>query len=73
MEAEIIGTDGKVHYRRPHTHKDIGEALRTIGYSVKIKGGSFSLLDELPIDESHFYPVCLVGNTLMVKSWKTDV
>lgn len=33
--AEIIGPDGKVHYRRPPDHPDVEEARRTAGYSVR--------------------------------------
>lgn len=32
---EIVGPDGKVHYRRPDGHPDIAEALSTPGYSVR--------------------------------------
>lgn len=32
---EILGTDGKVHYRRPAGHPMIEEAKRTPGYSVR--------------------------------------
>jgi hypothetical protein len=35
MNVEIIGPDGKVHYRRHHEHPDVLEALRTPGYSVR--------------------------------------
>ena len=34
MQVEILGPDGKVHYRRPHDHPDVWEALKTPGYSV---------------------------------------
>jgi hypothetical protein len=34
-QVEIIGPDGKVHYRRPAGHPDIEEAKRTPGYSVR--------------------------------------
>ena len=35
MQVEIIGTDGKVHYTRPHEHPDVLEALKTPGYTVR--------------------------------------
>lgn len=38
MQLEIIGTDGKVHYTRPHDHPDVWEALNTLGYSVRGTG-----------------------------------
>jgi len=38
MQLEIIGTDGKVHYTRPHDHPDVWEALNTPGYSVRGTG-----------------------------------
>jgi hypothetical protein len=34
--AEIIGTDGKVHYRRPLGDPLIAEAEKTPGYTVRI-------------------------------------
>lgn len=33
--VEIIGPDGKVHYRRPWNDKDVQEAFNTLGYSVR--------------------------------------
>jgi hypothetical protein len=33
--VEIIGTDGKVHYRRPPGHPDIDRALATPGYTTR--------------------------------------
>jgi hypothetical protein len=38
MQIEIIGTDGTVHYTRPHDHPDVWEALNTAGYSVRGTG-----------------------------------
>src|SRR3990167_9827391 len=38
MQLEIIGTDGTVHYTRPHDHPDVWEALNTPGYSVRGTG-----------------------------------
>jgi hypothetical protein len=35
-DAEIVGPDGKVHYRRPPSHADVAEAERTPGYSVRL-------------------------------------
>lgn len=35
MQLEIVGTDGTVHYTRPHDHPDVWEALNTPGYSVR--------------------------------------
>ena len=32
---EIVGPDGKVHYRRPLDHPDIYQAWRTPGYTVR--------------------------------------
>lgn len=34
--VEIIGPDGKVHYRRPPCHADVTEAMRTPGYAVRV-------------------------------------
>ncbi len=34
--AEIFGTDGKIHYRRPLGDPLIAEAEQTPGYSVRI-------------------------------------
>lgn len=50
MQIEIIGTDGKVHYRRPHTdHAAIVEALNTPGYSVRWPGcRDMAVLENLP-------------------------
>lgn len=36
MIAEIIGPDGRVHYRRPYGDPMVDEALKTPGYSVRI-------------------------------------
>lgn len=51
MKVEIIGTDGKVHYTRPHDHPDVLEALNTPGYSVRGTGekqsSSASLLSDI--------------------------
>lgn len=33
--VEIIGPDGKVHYRRPVDHPDVREAQSTPGYTVR--------------------------------------
>ena len=41
MTAEIIGPDGKVHYRRPVDHPDIDEALDTPGYGVRLHDMTF--------------------------------
>ena len=34
-QVEIIGPSGVVHYRRPHTHPMLIEALNTQGYSLR--------------------------------------
>ena len=36
MMAEIIGPDGRAHYRRPVDHIDVTEALVTPGYTVEL-------------------------------------
>ncbi len=36
MIAEIIGPDGRIHYRRPATDPAVDEARRTPGYSVRM-------------------------------------
>ncbi len=38
--AEIVGPDGKVHYRRPPGHADVTEAMQTQGYTVRMVGKS---------------------------------
>ena len=35
MIAEIVGPDGRVHYRRPADDAMIDEARQTAGYSVR--------------------------------------
>lgn len=35
--VEILGPSGAVHYRRPLTHPDVDEAIRTTGYSVRLE------------------------------------
>jgi hypothetical protein len=36
MIAEIVGPDGRVHYRRPPDHPMLDEARATPGYSVRL-------------------------------------
>ena len=48
MIAEILGPDGKVHYRRPENDPMVEEARRTPGYSVRLVAES-PVLTELEI------------------------
>ena len=43
MQVEILGVDNKVHYRRPHDHPDVVEAMNTEGYAVRAENPEDSL------------------------------
>jgi hypothetical protein len=43
MQVDILGPDNKVHYRRPHDHPDIVEAMNTEGCSVRASTTTDSL------------------------------
>lgn len=69
-EAEIIGPDGDVHYRRPHDHKDIREALSTIGYSVRVPGRGMDILNDINLESSQSYAMSVDCNGILIRSHK---
>lgn len=66
MQVEIIGTDGKVHYRRPHDHKDVAEALVCLGYSVFCPGVAMEVLNKLPVMDGRAYPMVIDSTGLRI-------
>lgn len=67
-QVEIIGPDGKVHYRRPHNHPDVSEALRTLGYSVRFPNMHMTLLEEIGCRDGVAYPVTLSADGMLVEA-----
>ena len=58
MQVEILGPDGRVHYRREHDDPDMMEALNACEYSVFVPRGGWKLLSDFVFHQNSGWYEC---------------